>query len=249
MPTVIVCPSGLSGEIRGLKGKEANLLADRASAKRGLLFDRILSACWLSTTDSGLYGLAEGGALDWGKVLVADRFYTLLQIRSLTFGDEYAFKVQCASEACRERFEWQVSLTELPVRHLSETSKAAFKAGNRFETKLPRDGRRVWFQLQTGAEEVRAASHLRASTDRVLLTALAVRIVEIEGVPSKDKLRFLEEMEMADAAALLDEFDAADGGVETDIEVECPHCWAVQEIRLPFGPEFFLPRSKAKEVS
>ncbi len=249
MPSVIVCPSGLAGEVRGLKGKEANLLADRAAARRGLLFERLLSACWLATTDPGPYALQEGGALDWGKVLVADRFYTLLRIRSLTFGEEYAFKAQCVSEACRERFEWQISLAELPVRPLSEASKAAFKAGNRFEARLPRDGRRVWFRLQTGAEEVRASAHLRANADRALLTALATRIVEVEGVPPKDKLRFLEEVEMADAAALLDELDAADGGVETDIEVECPHCWAVQEIRLPFGPEFFLPRSKAKEVS
>ena len=49
MPTVITCPSGLSGEIRGLKGKEGKLLADRASAKSGVTFDRILAGCWLAT--------------------------------------------------------------------------------------------------------------------------------------------------------------------------------------------------------
>lgn len=244
MSTHIVCPSGLAGEIRGLKGKEGKLLADRAAARAGSTFEKILAGCWLATTDPGIYGVPEGGALDWSKVLVADRFYALLQIRALTFGDEYAFSVQCQSAGCRERFEWSLNLKDLPVAPLSETAKAAFKAGNRFETKLPHDGRKVWFRLMTGADEVRAAGALRSGRDGMLLTALALRIVEIEGVPDGDRRKFLDEMEMADAAALLDSFDEADGGVETAIEVECPSCLGVQEVQLPFERGFFLPTKR-----
>ena len=105
MPTTIVCPSGLSGEIRGLKGKEGKLLADRNAARAGSTFEKLLSGCWLQTIDPGIYEVAEGATLDWSKVLVADRFFALLQIRSLTFGDEYAFSIQCKSAGCRERFE------------------------------------------------------------------------------------------------------------------------------------------------
>ena len=244
MPTVITCPSGLSGEIRGLKGKEGKLLADRASAKSGVTFDRILAGCWLATLDPGLYALEEGQPLDWSKVLVADRFYALLQIRSLTFGDEYAFQVQCQSAGCRERFEWELNLKDLPVRALSDAARAAFRNGNRLETELPHDGRKVWYRLMTGADEVRAAAALRAGRDGMLLTALAMRIVEIEGVKTEDKRRFLDDMELADAAALLDRFDEADGGVETSIEVECPVCGAVQDLQLPFERGFFLPTSR-----
>jgi len=246
MSTNIVCPSGLAGEIRGLKGKEGKLLSDRVAARAGSTFEKILAGCWLSTTDAAIYDVPERAALDWSKVLVADRFYALLQIRALTFGDEYAFAVQCQSASCRERFEWTLNLKDLPVRPLSDAAKAAIEAGNRFETKLPHDGRRVWFRLMTGADEVRAASVLRAAKDGMLLTALALRIVEIEGVPDTDKRKFLDEMEMADAAALLDQFDEADGGVETSIEVECPSCMGVQEVQLPFERGFFLPRSKGR---
>ncbi|HYM97540.1 MAG TPA: hypothetical protein VET26_09570 [Candidatus Sulfotelmatobacter sp.] len=246
MSTNIVCPSGLAGEIRGLKGKEGKLLSDRVAARAGSTFEKILAGCWLSTTDAAIYDVPERGALDWSKVLVADRFYALLQIRALTFGDEYAFSVQCQSASCRERFEWTLNLKDLPVRPLSDAAKAAIKAGNRFEIRLPHDGRKVWFRLMTGADEVRAASVLRAAKDGMLLTALALRIVEIEGVPDTDKRKFLDEMEMADAAALLDQFDEADGGVETSIEVECPSCMGVQEVQLPFERGFFLPRSKGR---
>ena len=33
--TIITCPSGLSGEVRGWKVKEANMLADRAAMRKG----------------------------------------------------------------------------------------------------------------------------------------------------------------------------------------------------------------------
>jgi hypothetical protein len=242
----IVCPSGLAGEIRGLKGKEGKLLSDRSAARAGATFEKILAGCWVATTDPGIYDLPVDGSVDWSKVLVADRFFTLLQIRALTFGDEYAFSVQCSSAACRERFEWTLNLQELPVVRLSDATKAGFRAGNRFETTLPRDGRKVWFRLVLGADEMRAAAALKAGRDGMLLAALALRIVEIENVPDGEKRRFLEDIEMADATALLDQFDESDGGVETKIEVECPSCLGVQDVELPFERGFFLPTAKGK---
>jgi hypothetical protein len=245
MTTHIVCPSGLAGEIRGLKGKEGKLLSDRNAARAGATFEKILAGCWVTTTDAGIYDLPDGGALDWSKVLVADRFYTLLQIRAQTFGDDYAFSVQCVNPACRERFEWSLNLQELPVVPLSDAAKAAFRAGNRFETTLPCDGRKVWFRLMTGADEVRAASVFKAGREGMLLTALGLRILEIENVPVHETRKFLDDMEMADAAALLDQFDQADGGVETGIEVECPACLGVPDDQLPFERGFFLPTARA----
>jgi hypothetical protein len=157
MTTHIVCPSGLAGEIRGLKGKEGKLLSDRTAARAGATFEKILAGCWVATTDPGIYDLPDGGAMDWSKVLVADRFYTLLQIRAQTFGDEYAFSVQCQSPACRERFEWTLNLQELRVVPLSDAAKAAFKAGNRFETRRQEDLLPAHDRRRRGARRVRAS--------------------------------------------------------------------------------------------
>ena len=241
--SVIVCPSGLSGEIRKLKGKEAKLLGDRAAARSGSMFDSILDGCWLRTLDPGIYDLGEGQP-SWSKVLVGDRFYTLLRIRALTFGEVYPFATQCSSAECRERFEWEINLSELPVKPLPESSKEALRAGNRLQARLE-SGERVWFKLLTGADEVRASKNLKTSRDGALLAALGSRIIEIEGVAERQKRTFLEDMDLDEMAALLDRFDEADGGVETSIEIECPHCYSIQDIDLPFGRGFFLPRAKA----
>jgi len=238
MSIPIICPSGLAGEVRGLKARELKLLGDRALSRSGAVLDKLLNSCWLGTTDPGVYDRTDEGSPDWGQVLVGDRFYALLQIRRATFGDEYAFSVQCPSAGCR-RFEWELNLGELPVRTLAPEARATFQRGNRFETVLPRGGRRVWFRLLTGADEMRAAMLQRQG----LLDAVDLRIVEIEGVAEKDRRRVLEDLELADLARLLDASDEVDCGVETDIEAECPRCGGVQDVKLPFVQGFFLPRA------
>ena len=244
MPSHIICPSGLAGEVRGLTGKEGKLLADRSLARSGATIDRILGSCWVQTTDAGVYELADGANPDWSKVLVGDRFYALVQIRRASFGDDYAFSVQCEAASCRERFEWELKLGDLSVRALSDEAKAAFRGGNRFETALPRGDRKVWFRLLSGADEVRAATLRRQGRENLLLEAVGLRIVEIEGVADKDRRRFLEDVELADLTALLDAFEHVDGGIETSIEVECPSCQAVQDVDLPFERGFFFPRAR-----
>ena len=93
MSSIITCPSGLSGRIRGMKAREERILADRKLAKNGTQLDQILGACWEETLDRGPYDFGQE-AIDWSKVLQGDRFYTLLQIRVLSYGPEYAFSVR-----------------------------------------------------------------------------------------------------------------------------------------------------------
>ena len=46
---------------------------------------------------------------------------------------------------------------------------------------------------------------------------------------------------MRDADFLVDEFDRVDCGVDTAIEIECPECFATQDVELPFDRTFFMP--------
>ncbi len=80
-----------------------------------------------------------------------------------------------------------------------------------------------------------------------MLTALlALRILEIEGIKNKDKRQFIEDLSMRDADLLVEQFDAVDCGVDTDIEIECPHCFLIQEVNLPFEADFLMPGQKKK---
>jgi len=165
-----------------MKVREERVLADRKLAKSGGQIDELLAACWEETLDAGPYTLGEGGKLDLGKVLQGDRFFALLMLRALTYGPEYAFGVGCRNDNCRARIEWELDLTKLPVRKLSEESRAAFVAGNRFETTLPDAGKRVRFRLLTGDDERKLPAIQRSAPDKLLSAVLAYRVLDIDGV-------------------------------------------------------------------
>lgn len=135
-----------------MKTREERFLADRKLAKAGAQLDPILAACWEETLDRGPYDFADK-QIDWSKVLVGDRLFTLIQIRVASYGPDYDFSIQCENRGCRAKIEWELNLLDLPVVALSDKSRASFLSGNRFETRLPDAGCRTWFHLLTGNDE------------------------------------------------------------------------------------------------
>jgi hypothetical protein len=99
----------------------------------------------------------------------------------------------------------------------------------------------VWFRLLTGADEKKLPALKRNAGDRMLSAMLAFRVAEVEGVDDRERRRFLEDLGDARRDFLVDEFDRVDCGVDTAIEIECPECFAQQEVQLPFDQTFFLP--------
>ena len=237
----ITCPSGLSGEVRIFTVREYNILADRRNSQRTLWTDKILQNCWLRTIDAGPYELGEAG-LDWSNVLQGDRFYILLQLRVASLGDDYDFSVSC--QQCGEQIAWHLSLQDLPIRKLTGESLERFKGGNRFECTLPGCGKKVTFRLAVGGDEKRFSKLRKGNPESLWSVSLLQRIVEIDGV--SNKRAFVDELSISDAEFLRQEFDVVDCGVDTTIEIECPSCYAVQLVDLPFGPQFLLPDRKKR---
>ena len=100
---------------------------------------------------------------------------------------------------------------------------------------------KVWFRLLTGEDERKLPALRRRAGEQLLSAMLAFRVSEVEGVAPRDKKAFLEDLTLRDADFLVDEFDRVDCGVDTTIEVECPECFSVQEVELPFDRTFFMP--------
>lgn len=241
MSEIIECPSGLSGEIRGLKGKDMSILTDRAAMRSGQFVDKLLAACWGQTLDVGPYQFSAEDPVPWGKVLVGDRFFAIMKIRSLMYGPEYSFRVQCAEKGCRHRFAWEVNLDELPVRKLSPEDAAGFAQGNRLHGTLP-DGRGFTFRLATGDDEAKFSKASAGS----FLPLLAARVIEVEGATEGSIRRFFENESMGLAFQVLAEMDRHDCGIDTNFEIECPECGGVQDISIPFDQGFLVPDRRLK---
>lgn len=259
MPTrEITTPSGLKGMVRNLKGHEANVLADKAKARKFSTFDEVLEGCWLETEDGGALGklyINGTGHPNWRNVLLGDRTYVLVQIRIATYGTEYTFKHKCGS--CGESFDWTINLeTDLRYQAYPAASLTQYAAGeNRFPGTLP-DGKRFWFKLTNGNDERESAKRLKQKRDEAVTVSLSERIVEIEGVgTSKIAIReYLENLDMGDGTGdsdalydIIDTLDVADGGYDTDIEVECADCGEEETVRLPFGVDFWTSRRRRRK--
>jgi hypothetical protein len=251
MPEVQVhAPSGLKGTVRGLRGEELNLFANQQEAKRRAIGNQILNACWVSTEDMGpAYETAD--SVDFDKILVCDRFYAMLQIRIATHGPEFIFPSQCVAPACRQRFEWMLDLEKnLDVYDLPPASVEEFRTANRFETQL--EDETVYYRLLVGSNEEEAQKAAKMAPSAVATTALTQRVVGVkrpDGVmlsDGNDIAAWAKRLSVSSTLALIDTMDQADGGVETEIEIQCPHCAGIMDVDIPFDSGAFWVPKKSK---
>lgn len=243
MTTIITCPSGLSGKVRGLKVSEQRIFTDKKLAKNGQQFSELLKACWLETLDPGPYG--EGFSLD--DALVGDRFFALLQIRKLTYGPDIELKLRCPVAKCEHSFVWEVGVDALPVKALPEKSRARIAAKTPFPFVLPDAGVPIEFQLLTGRHEIELERAKRRDSDP-LTEVLLKRIVSITGVDPKAHRAFIDDLGLGDVAALRDAVEEADCGVETSIEAECPECGHIMGLELPLEA-ILMPKTSKKRTT
>ncbi len=247
----IECPSGLKGTIRKWKLSEGNILANKRIAKQNKLIDELMRAVWLKTIERGQCEYDMNGlGPKWAGVLAGDRMYALVQARILTFGSEYEFKYQCDSPSCERHFWWGIDLSELKIKRLKPEHAKTFNDGNRFEAELATIGKKIQFRLMTGSVQRAALKDAEENQDEPLTTSLSHRITGVEGITfdRKNTIKdWLEDQDLGfaiDVVEMLDEFDC---GIETGIEIECPHCDNEMDIELPLTKEFFMPRKRKKK--
>jgi hypothetical protein len=238
---IIECPSGLKVKVRNLKVKEIAKFSDRKAVKSGEVFDTILKECTTEVIDPGIYTFSN--VADWDQVLQGDRFYALLRVRATTYGEAFEFDVQCHNPRCNAVIKWSLPLCDLPVKPFPKESLERVKEKRDFETTI--FNKKATFQLITGATMRRNMKALR-NNDDAIVDSLALRFLTIEGVAPHGKRAFFEDLDANELASIRASLDEADGGVETNIEVECGSCAGVSNVELPFGQEFWAPKIRSK---
>lgn len=263
----ITLPSGAVVVIRGMKIQEANKLAQRAepttaggsgaqvsaAQAQSHVFNDLLRMCTVSIVDPGPCYEPCGVNVFWDRALVADRFHALIQIRCTTYPDMlYTFRYQCEPRdagGCGKPFHYGLELEkrgeEIKYKDVPEKSRSMFRAGNRFEALIA--GKKVWFSLMTGDDETRAQKWVERNPTSPIGAALAARILEIDGVEDVAKLEWINDLDMVDFIALRDAMEDADGGIDTSLDLLCPHCGHVNfDVTLPFGRQFLMPATSRR---
>ncbi len=219
----VTLPSGLECTIREMTATEEGFLASQKMLKSGEAFERILRNCVVEKD------------IDLDNLLVGDRYYLMLAIRRLTYGDDYDFKVRCAS--CGQTFNMSVNLADLPIKKLEGDLDATHTIT------LPRTGKKVTFRLLRGRDEKKIATTLRKTPQEIIRLSLFLHTVAVDGSENFSE-KFFETLPGADSQYYRKEIDAVTCGVDTVVEVECPECDNEFEVQLPISENFFFPNSR-----
>jgi hypothetical protein len=253
---ILETPSGLTAEVRKIRGVELVRLAEQADDEAETsAFGQVLGACWIRTIDPGPYPFVKADSEErppWPRILKGDVLFAFVYLRRISMpdGNSYDFDVRC--EECRKRYGWTIDLAkDLKVKPLPPESVERIKAGEAFETCM-HDGRRIRFALQTTDQEAPMLRLMKQQkrTRTTFVDVLASQTISIEGVNPdlRARWRFLSELDLDELYGLREAFEAPDCGLDTAIQTRCTKaaCSWVQDVNLPLGKTFFAPRRKPK---
>ena len=216
--------------VKTMTVKEEKILADPARDRSDIL-DLIISRC------------VPDLPIPYGELLLGDRHFLLLVIRSVSFGDDYSVVLRCTS--CNSQFSHDIPIPDgIKVKVLTEADGEPFyadlpftrkKVGLRLlrvrdEKEIERYAKQRLITAEPGdpAYSYRLAKHIVSIDDQVIQDLMLVEM--IDNLPSKDSF------------AILDAIEDHNCGPDLFLSVTCPRCG--QDIRevMPFTAEFFRPK-------
>ena len=184
-------------------------------------------------------------------LVLGDRLFLLLQIRAISYGDEYTFPFRCSE--CRTKSWGSISIPKIPIRIPKEGSTSVFSV------QLPILGNTLEMRLLTGKDEESIENYSKQFKRRrknvgdvEYIYRLARRFESIDGntIGIKEAMQFVEKLKGKDSLYLRDEIDDHDVGPELDVEPECGECgYANGPFSMPFESEFFRPRRRSSGAS
>lgn len=177
-------------------------------------------------------------------LLVCDRDYLVLCLRSYAFGPRVDAVLKCRGPGCGKLMDVRFSLDELelesrPVRSRFFTTRLSSAAGG--------GGRRgrplVEFRLPTGADQEALAEPFRADEGRGLRLLLA-RTIRRVGAWTEAGERLIDRLSPEARAEVAEQMRRLTPHVEIEVEGACPECGVTCSSRFDIT-SFFLTEMRA----
>jgi len=162
---------------------------------------------------------------------VGDRLFCIFAIRRVTVGDAYTFKTAC--KTCAASTSYTIDLSDLKIQSMDDPYKRTHAAV------LPSSKKKVTFTPMTGHGEEQLDQLNKKKTDSLSL-AILMRVQEIDG--KRPNLDTVKKLGSLDRSFLRKSFEQVEGGVETEVDLDCPECGASFKQELDVGQSsFFFP--------
>lgn len=188
--------------------------------------------------------------IDHQKLILGDRLFILLQLRSITYGRQYDYSYQC--DNCKKKAYGFLDLDSLPVR----TPKEEIEDASKFTVKLPLLGHTLTLRLLTGEDEDKITRYVNQITaksrgqaaDIEYIYRLARRFDQVDGeaIGIREAMDLVERLKGQDSLALRDAIIENDIGPDIEVTPTCQNCGFESEaFTMPLDSEFFRPRRRS----
>lgn len=210
--------------------KEEEILSTPRFLKAGIATRMILERCIDSDIDAR-------------DILLFDSNFLMFYLRSISYGDEYNFDLQCTAVTCEKKFEHVVKISELPFEELDSSVKEPLKiklplSHYTVEAILPRLYHTEEIYQRNSNRKKATTDSDRRLLDNMLVTTLNIYDEEGELIDEDDWQEFYEALPGGDAGLLRETF-AFSTNIDEIKNIECPYCNTMFEGSIPMGPEFF----------
>ena len=219
--------------VKEITGAEEDLLANpKTQAVKKI--NELLSRCVERLGPITDRGRISQAILD---LTIGDRAFLMFAIRRISLGDDYPFKDKCPE--CEEEKLFTVDLGELEPKKMPDPKKRSF------ETAMP-SGKTVRFHPMTGKDEERLTKFDKNKADTLSLSIL-MRLDILDG--KTPTLQDVKALGLRDRNFLRDQFEESEGGLDTEIDLECPQCGHAFKRDVDVGQAgFFFPSAIQKSL-
>jgi hypothetical protein len=210
--------------VRNLTGADEKMLY---SGSHEVATDKLIKRCIVEPEDFNISDICE-----------QDKYYILLQIRILTYGDEYKFDATCPD--CGKKTQTEINLDELEVTYADDTFK------EKLELTLPINKSKIKFRMLT-SKEVREVNNRLAKvkgdrgTEYILKCASIIQSIDGEDKSLIEKQKFVEDLSSRDINAIWKAYSKINLGVDLKTPMTCPYCQEHNDVQVVMNAEFFRP--------
>ncbi len=229
-------PSDGKLHIRPMTGHEEQILSTPRFIKKNQSLNMIFKEC-------------IGENINPELLLSQDRTYILIYLRGISYSPLYDVEVKCPE--CTRACQTQIDLNMLDV------NECPMDFGpDSLQDTLPASGFKFKYRLSTGMDETQVNEHREKrikeygdnAADDTLIFRASLLIEEIEGLTNKLMIQqILKRLPINDVAYLRHLMTEPPFGVDTKVDIVCPHCTNEFDVDMPMEVSFFFPKPNSQK--
>lgn len=219
----------LEVELREIRGREEEMLNSKKVPSEGKLSNLLVSC------------IERLGSISDKKVLrkivedmtTGDRVFLMFCLRRVSLGDDMPLRQNCPNPKCGASNFYIIDLSELKINKMPDPTKRTY------DVVLPRSKKSVRFRVSTGRDEQLRQKFSVRNKDDMASLVLMMRIELFDDEPPT--LEGLKDLGLSDRNFLRSQFESVEGGIDLEVDLDCPKCGREWKRDLELTPDFFFP--------